>query len=287
MSSITQTHADTTAALENESLVVFEEAGLRKTRLIWRFARTVLPGALALGVLLGGWQIGVQVSHVSPIELVSPGSIFRELWHNPSLYWDSAWVTMQEAFWGFIVAFVVAISAAIVIAHSKFMERALSPLVVMLQVTPIIALGPPLVIWLGFGPQPKIVLAALITFVPLLTNAAVGFRAIDPSTLEVMRSVNASKVDVFLRLRVPHSLPYIVAATKICIGLALIGAVVAEFFGSSAGLGYVMVSGQKNLDVYEVWASIFVLIFIGVVGVSLVNVLGHRLLRWSETTPVL
>jgi NitT/TauT family transport system permease protein len=247
--------------------------------------RNVLPGVIALAVLLGGWQIGVEVSHVSPIELVGPLSIFQELWRNPSLYLDSAWVTGQEAFWGFLVAFVVAIGAAIVIAHSKIMERALAPLVVMLQVTPIIALGPPLVIWLGFGPQPKIVLAALITFVPLLTNAAVGFRAIDPSTLEVMRSVDASRLDVFLRLRVPHSLPYLLAAIRVCVGLALIGAVVAEFFGSSAGLGYVMVSGQKSLDVYEVWASIFVLVFMGVLGVSLITLVGHRLLRWSEPSP--
>jgi len=287
MSNLTQTQVDSAAALENEAQVALEEAIRPKPRLMRRMTRTVLPGVIAFAVLFGIWQAGVDISHISPIELVGPLSIFRELWHNPSLYWDSAWVTGQEAFWGFLVAFVVAIGAAIVIAHSKIMERALTPLVVMLQVTPVIALGPPLVIWLGFGPQPKIVMAALITFVPLLTNAAVGFRAIDPSTLEVMRSVNANKVDVFLRLRVPHSLPYVLAATKICIGLALIGAVVAEFFGSSAGLGYVMVSGQKNLDVYEVWASIFVLIFMGVIGVALVTILGHRLLRWSETSPVL
>jgi len=286
MSSITQTHLDTAAALENEAVLALEETE-PKASLARRIARSVLPGTIAFAVVFGIWQIGVDVSHVSPIELVSPSSIFHELWRNPSLYWDSAWVTGQEAFWGFIVAFVVAIGAAVVIAHSRIMERALAPLVVMLQVTPIIALGPPLVIWLGFGPQPKIVLAALITFVPLLTNAVVGFRAVDPSTLEVMRSVNASKVDVFLRLRVPHSLPYVLAATRICIGLALIGAVVAEFFGSSAGLGYVMVSGQKNLDVYEVWASIFVLIFMGVVGVSVVSLLGHRLLGWTEISPIL
>ncbi len=247
-----------------------------------RSTKVVLPGVVAFVVLLGGWEIAVRASHVSAIELVPPSAIFRELWRAPSLYWSNAWVTLQEAFWGFVVAFVVAIGAAILIAHSRILERALTPLVTMLQVTPIIALGPPLVIWLGFGPQPKIVLAALITFVPLITNAIVGFRAIDPGTYELMRSVNASKVEIFLRLRLPHSLPYLIAATKVCVGLALIGAVVAEFWGSSAGLGYIMVTGQKNLDVYEVWASIFVLIFFGVVLVGLVGLIGRRLLRWAE-----
>lgn len=248
-----------------------------------RTARAVVPGLIGFIVLFGGWELGVRISQISPIELVPPSAVFRELWREPGLYSQHAWATLQEAWWGFLVAFVVAISAAIVIAHSKVMDRALSPIVVMLQVTPIIALGPPLVIWLGFGQAPKVVMAALITFVPLVANATVGFRAVDPSTLEVMRSVNASKTEIFLRLRVPQSLPYILSATKVCVGLALIGAVVAEFSGSSEGLGYVMVVGQKQLAVNEVWAAIFVLIFMGIVLVGLVGLLGRRLLRWSDS----
>jgi NitT/TauT family transport system permease protein len=247
-----------------------------------KFLRAFAPGLVGLIVLFGGWEIAVRSSHISPIEMVAPSAVFKELWREPGLYRHHAWITLQEAFWGFVVAFVVAIAAAILMSHSKVMDRALGPIVVILQVTPIIALGPPLVIWLGFGAAPKILMAALITFVPLVINATVGFRAVDASTLELMQSVNASKTEIFLRLRVPHSLPYLMSALRVCVGLALIGAVVAEFAGSSEGLGYVMIVGQKQLDVYEVWAAIYVLIVMGIVLVGLTELLRKRLLRWAE-----
>ncbi len=246
-----------------------------------RATRTVLPGVVAFIVVFGGWEFGVRYTHISATELVAPSAIFRELWRAPGFFASNAWVTIQEAFWGFLVAFGVALTAAVVVVHSRVMDRALTPIVVMLQVTPILALAPPLVVWLGFGPQPKIVMAALVTFVPLFTNATVGFRAVDPATYEVMRSVDASRSEIFFRLRVPHSLPYLLAATRVCVGLALIGAVVAEFFNSSAGLGYIMAGAQANYEAAVVWAAIFALVFIGVVLVGLVTVVQHRLLRWS------
>ncbi len=247
-----------------------------------RVVRSVVPGIVAFIILFGGWELGVRVTHIPATELVAPSSIFRELWRDPGFFASNAWVTIQEAFWGFLVAFAVAITAAVAVVHSRVMDRALTPIVVMLQVTPILALAPPLVVWLGFGPQPKIVMAALITFVPLFTNATVGFRAIDSATFEVMRSVNASKPEIFARLRVPHSLPYLLAATRVCVGLALIGAVVAEFFDSSAGLGWIMANAQAYNEASVVWAAIFVLIFIGVVLVGSVTLIHHRLLRWAE-----
>ena len=197
-------------------------ANLRPRTVGWprRLTRSIVPGIVAFLVLFGGWELGVRVTHIPATELVAPSSIFRELWRAPGFFASNAWITIQEAFWGFLVAFAVAIAAAVLVVHSKVMDRALTPIVVMLQVTPILALAPPLVVWLGFGPQPKIVMAALITFVPLFTNATVGFRAIDPATFEVMRSVNASKPEIFTRLRVPHSLPYLLAATRVCVGLA-------------------------------------------------------------------
>lgn len=261
-----------------------DAAELRPPATGWarRAARSVLPGIAAFAVLFGGWEFGVRVTHIPATELVAPSAIFRELWRDPGFFASNAWITLQEAFWGFLVAFAVAIGAAIVVVHSRVMERALTPIVVMLQVTPILALAPPLAVWLGFGPQPKIVMAALITFVPLFTNATVGFRAIDPATFEIMRSVDASKTEIFRRLRVPHSLPYLLAATRVCVGLALIGAVVAEFFDSSAGLGWIIEVAQNYQEASVVWAAIFTLIFLGVVLVGLVTLAQRRLLRWAE-----
>lgn len=251
---------------------------------VWAGTRTVFPGLVALAVVFGGWQIGVDVSHVPQIELVAPSAVFAKLWQARGSYASNAWVTLQEAFWGFLIAFGVAVVAAVLMAHSKIMDRALSPLVVLLQVTPVLALAPPLVLLLGFGPQPRIIVVALITFVPLVVNATVGFRTVDPATLEVLRSVNATRTEIFFRLRVPHSVPYLVAAIRVCVGLALIGAVVAEFIGagSSAGLGYIMLYAYQNLRTTELWAAIFTLIFIGIVLVGLVQLVGSRLTRWAD-----
>ncbi|MGD0742579.1 MAG: ABC transporter permease [Acidimicrobiales bacterium] len=261
-----------------------ELADLRSSGVGWprRVARSVLPGIAAFAVLFGGWEFGVRYTHISATELVAPSAIFRELWRAPGFFASNAWVTLQEAFWGFLVAFAVSIAAAVLVVHSKVMERALSPVVVMFQVTPIFALAVPLVVWLGLGPQPKIIMAALVTFVPLFTNATVGFRAIDPATYEVMRSVNASRSEIFLRLRVPHALPYLLAATRVCTGLALVGAVVAELFDSSAGLGNVMTVAQAHLETNVLWAAIFTLILLGVVLVGVVTLVQNRLLRWAR-----
>jgi NitT/TauT family transport system permease protein len=275
---------------DREALAVADETS-RTTRTllpnIWRATRIVFPGIVALAVVLGGWQIGVDVAHPPPIELVAPSSVFAAIFRNPGSFASNAWVTVREAFWGFLIAFGVAMIAAVAMAHSRIMDRALSPLVVLLQVTPVLALAPPLVLWLGFGPQPKIVVAALITFVPLVVNATVGFRAIDPDTLEVLRSVNATRSEVFFRLRLPHSVPYLIAAVRVCVGLALIGAVVAEFSGTgaSAGLGYLMLQATDFDNTAVLWAAIFTLVFVGIVLVGVVQVAGSRLTRWSDPAP--
>ena len=283
----TEVPADTTMPDGEDHPVPTRHIGQTLFGGAWRGTRVVFPGIVALAIVFGGWQIGVDVSHVKAIELVAPSAVFAELWRARGAFASNAWVTMQEAFWGFLVAFGVAIVAAALMAHSKIMDRALSPLVALLQVTPVLALAPPLVLWLGFGPQPKIVVAALITFVPLVVNATVGFRAIDPATYEVLRSVNATRTEIFFRLRVPHSVPYLVAALRVCVGLALIGAVVAEFVGtgSTSGLGYVMQYASTYYLTNELWAAIFTLIFIGIVLVGLVQIVGGRLARWADPAP--
>ncbi len=248
-----------------------------------RLLAAVAPGLIALVVFFGTWEIFVRAKHISRIELVAPSTVFREWFGHFGFYLSNAWVTLQEAFWGFLAALIVATALAVLISHSRVAERAASPVITILQVTPVLVLAAPLVLFMGFGPGPKITIAALITFVPFVINATTGFRSVDPATVELLRSVNASRREVFFKLRLPNSLPYLVAATKICVGLALVGATVAEFSaGSSAGIGYVIVQAGNALAVEKVWAAIFTLTAMGVIGVSLATFLGNRLLRWSR-----
>ena len=210
--------------------------------------------------------------------------MLQELADHPGVWWHDALVTGKEALLGFVVAFMVALVLAVLMVHVRPLERALLPVITMVQVTPIIALAPPLVVWLGFGLTPKVLMAALITFIPFTINAITGLRAVDPDSLEVMRSVDASRREVFTKLRLPHALPYLLAAARVCVGLALIGALVAEWSGSSEGLGYTMVRAQRNLDAAKVWAAVVVLTLLGLLGTLLVAFAERRMLRWHPST---
>lgn len=249
-------------------------------RRVRRTAAGVLPPVVAFTVIFGGWEWFVRSRGINEIILPAPSAILGELWENPGRWWDDALVTGTEAALGLVVATVIAIALAIAISHSVVMDRALTPVITMIQVTPVIALATPLTIWLGFGLAPKVMLAALITFVPMAINATTGFRAIDPTTHELLRSVAAGRAEVFWKLRVPHALPYLFSALRVCIGLALIGALVAEWFGSTEGLGRTMTQARNSLAYTKLWAAVAVLMLMGIVGTTAVRLVERVALRW-------
>jgi NitT/TauT family transport system permease protein len=245
-------------------------------------------GAPIIGVVgfLLTWQILVDVFDVQRFVLPAPWDILQHIASDPEFYIRNGRVTVWEALLGFTVALVLALAAGTVMAHSPFIERASLPLAVLIQVTPIIAYAPAIVVWLGFGLKPILVITALVCFVPFLVNSVAGFRSVDPSLLELARSVDASKRVVFFRLRLPSALPFLFSAARIAVGLALIGAVLGEFFaGSQAGLGYAVKTAQARpiqlLD--QLWGSIFVLGFIGGTATLLISGLERLVLHWHSS----
>lgn len=247
-----------------------------------RTLSALAPGVITFAIIFGVWQIIVQVRHISAVEVVAPSAMVTEVWHHPELFWSNNWVTLQEAFWGFLIAVGIAGLGAAIVVHFRVMDRSISPVVAMIQAIPILALGPPLVIWFGHGEATKIIIATLITFSPLYASAVLGFSSVGSDALELMRSVNAGKAEIFVRLRLPNSLPYLVSATKICVPLAIVGAVVGEFVGSYHGLGYLMVQAQAYLNASVVWGCLLVLVIDAVLLRGIVSFLGHRLLRWTR-----
>lgn len=245
-----------------------------------RTAGAILPPLVAFVVLFGGWELYVRAADVSALVLPAPSAILREIWEAPGFWWHQARITGWEALLGLGLATVVAAVLATLMAEFRTMDRALSPVVTMVQVTPVIALATPLVIWLGFGLAPKVVMAALITFVPMVVNLATGLRSVESASEEVLRSVGASRRDVFVVLRIPHALPYLFSALRVCVGLALIGALVAEWFGSTAGLGRTMTQARNALAITELWAAVVVLMLMGVVGTAVVRLVERIALRW-------
>jgi len=255
--------------------------GISKTR------RVLLALAPVIGVatFLLVWQFGVVIFDIKPFILPQPSQILKSINGSKEFYWTNAKTTMWEAFLGFMIAFVVAMIVATVMAHSRFVERAVLPLAVLIQVTPIIAYTPAIVIWQGFGLKSILMVTALVCFVPFLINGVAGLRSVDPNLIELARSVNANKREVYFKLRVPSALPNLFSAARIAVGLALIGAVLGEFFaGSTSGLGYtIKVAQNRGTLRLQLWGSIYVLAFIGASATILITVAERYVLHWHSS----
>ena len=230
------------------------------------------------------WQTTVRLLHIPRYELPAPWDILRHLASDPGYYWTNGRRTAWEATLGFLLALVAGVGGGSVMAHSRFVDRAMQPLAVLVQVTPIIAYAPAIVIWLGFGLEPILFLTSLVCVVPFLLNAVTGLRAVDANVLELARSVDASRREIFWRLRVPSALPYLFTAARISVGLALIGAVLGEFFGGvTKGLGYsVKLAQSRNLPL-QLWGSVFVLALVGSLATVAIGALERVLLRWHAS----
>ncbi|MYK74310.1 MAG: ABC transporter permease [Acidimicrobiaceae bacterium] len=259
-----------------------EEPPEAPRRPVRRAALLVAPFA-GLTAFFVGWEIYVVVRNLRPLTLPLPSDVIVHVVENPGFYSRNGLVTIQEAFWGFWIAFFAALFVATWMAHSQFVERATMPVIVLMQSTPVAVLVPIFLLWFGFSPWPKILTAMLFAWVPFVANALIGLRSIDSETHELLRSVNASRWEIYWRLRIPHSLPYLFAAGRICVGLALVGAVVGEFFNSREGLGNAARVAQSRLLVDQLWGSVFVLAFIGVAFVLLLIAVERRVLRWHSS----
>jgi NitT/TauT family transport system permease protein len=210
--------------------------------------------------------------------------VAQALADEPMRYVDAARLSLTAALGGLLVASAIAFTLAVVMAHSRPLERALYPPALMIKVTPIVAVYPLFTIWFGFGIWPKMLIAALITFFPMLVNAVVGLRSIDPSALDFMRALDASRWQIFWRLRLPSSLPYVFAALRISVPLSLIGAVVAEFLSGSSGMGQLILIANGDFDTPALFGAVVVLAVLGVSLTALVSYLERRVLFWHESS---
>ncbi len=247
------------------------------------FASHVLPPALALAAAFLLWELWVQWKDISIIVVPPPSAVWERFLDDPAFFWRQGGYTLYEATLGLLLGSTVALVLAVLMAHSPLAERTLFPLAIVIKVTPLVAIAPVLVILLGFGTTPKIIVAALLSFFPTLVNAITGFRDVNPGALEFLRSLRASSWQVFWKLRLPSALPYLFAALKVTYPLALIGAVVAEWFTGDRGLGLVIFVANYNLDTPTLFAAIGVLALTGVTLNILLSLAERRLLFWHES----
>lgn len=247
------------------------------------FAQAALPPAILAGLGLAIWEAWVRARDV-PVWLVPPpSSVLDRLFSEAGMFAEEGWVTLTEAMLGLVVGTSVALALAVLMAHSRFLERGLYPLAILLKVTPVVVWAPLFALWFGFGTEPKVFIAALIAFFPMLVNAVSGLRSVDPGAHDFFRSIHASRLEVLWHLRVPSALPYLFAGLRISALLCVIGAVVAEWAGADRGVGHVIAVANSNLDTATVFAGIITLTLIGASINAVISFAEGRALWWHES----
>ena len=242
----------------------------------------VVPPAVALTVVCVIWEVWTKASNTPVYIVPAPSVILARLFGDLEYFIGHGLITLAEAAGGFLLGTAIALAGATLMAHSRLIERSLYPLAILVKVTPIVAVAPLFVIWFGFGSIPKVLIAALITFFPVLVNGVTGFRSVDPGALDFLRSIHASRRQVFTILRVPSATPYLFAAFRVAIPLSVIGAVVGEWFSADRGLGSVILVAHSNLDMPTLFSAILVLSALGIALTILTSVLERRALFWHD-----
>jgi NitT/TauT family transport system permease protein len=243
-----------------------------------RFTLRYLSPSLTLLALLVLWEAAVAVFKVPDYVLPAPGRILVEMIAQRTVLWGHTVVTTGEVLAGFSLSVAVGIPLSILIVYSPFFERTVYPLLVSSQTIPKVAIAPLFLFWFGFGLTSKIVVAFLIAFFPVVVSTVVGLRAIEPEMIYLARSMGASPLLTFIKVRLPHALPNIFGGLKVAITLAVVGAVVGEFVGADRGLGYVVVLANGALNTRLVFAAIAYLSLLGIVLFFLIELLERLLL---------
>jgi len=252
-------------------------------------ARLAARPEVALSVLLfvvviGGWELAVRVFDIPKIVLPAPSAVALALWQGTrgDLLFHFG-VTFYETLAGFVLGSLFGLALGVLIGQFRLLERTLYPYVVAFQTLPKVAIAPIIVIWFGYGVSSKIVITATIAFFPLLANTIVGLRAAPLEQIELMVAFTASRWQIFRMARLPHALPYIFVGLDVAIVLSVIGAIVGEFVGAQAGLGYLILQRNFNMDIAGVFAILIILSMMGVGLHMLVNAIQRRVVFWMES----
>jgi len=239
-----------------------------------------LPAVLIFVITIVIWQLATVIFEIPQFLLPSPLATIERIqlmWSD--LFYHLKW-TMIEAVGGFLLGSLLAFIVAVAFVHIPLFEQSLYPWAVVLQTIPIVALSPLFALWMGYEIDHKIAIATVVVFFPVLVNTTRGLRDVSPASLELMKILSASKLDIFLRLRLPSSLPYLFAGLRISSTLAVIGAIVAEFNGAARGIGWLVYAAGIRLDTRTIFAGIVFSSAAGIIFFQIISGLEKLLLYW-------
>lgn len=244
-----------------------------------RLINVAIPLGTAVTLLLI-WQLGVRLFGVPIYIAPAPTDIFAVFRDEFPLLLRNFWPTLIESLAGFAIGNLAAILIAIAFVHSRTVERAFFPIAVFINTIPILAIAPILVLIFGPGMTAKVVIAALICFFPTLVNMVRGLQSVSPQTLELARILSASKSEVFWKIRLPSSLPFLFSALKIAATTCVIGAIVGEWIGANVGLGALIIESTFNFRSPLLYATVFVSSGLSVFLFASVTIAEKLIVRW-------
>ena len=242
-------------------------------------SRALYPMAAAL-LGVAAWYLVILALRMPDYVLPSPHQVFAELLAAPGLFLEHGAVTVSAALGGFLLSIVIGVPIAVAIAWSDAFGRAIMPFLIFSQTMPKVAIAPLFILWFGFGLVPKLVIAFLISFFPVVISMTTGLLAVEGEMLELVRSMSATKAQTFLKARVPTSLPFLFSGLKVSITLCVIGAIVGEFVGANRGLGYLVLWANGQTETALLFAVLVVLALIGYGLYALVSALERLLIPW-------
>jgi NitT/TauT family transport system permease protein len=226
-----------------------------------------------LGVVII-WQLWVTISNIPDYVMPSPGSTLISLGEDYG-WLHNTYITAVEVFGGYFLAVIAGVSLALLFNWFKIMETLFMPLMVSLNMIPKVALGPLFIVWMSYGVGPNILISFSICFLPILLTMERGLRECDPDLLDLVRTLRASRWQIFTKIQLPGSLPYLFSGMKVAVVLAVAGAIVGEFIASQEGLGYLMLQVQVTLDTAAMFMAVLIITGIGVILYGLVLLLEY------------
>jgi ABC-type nitrate/sulfonate/bicarbonate transport system permease component len=241
----------------------------------------VVPAFGVLGGLLI-WELAVRLAHLPRWFLPAPSAIVQAFARDQALLWRHTAVTLEEVLVGLALSLVLGLALALAIAASPTLERTLYPAIVASQAIPVIALAPLLLIWLGYGLSPKVVVVVLTCFFPITVNTADGLRNVDPELVDLVRSMGGRGWQVFRIVRLPGALPSFFSGLRVAAAVSVIGALIGEWVGSSAGLGYLMIRSASQFLTDRVFAAVVIAAVLSIGLFWLIGWVERITLRWRQ-----
>lgn len=253
---------------------------------LWAQTGRSRQALLTLIAILALWEIAVRAFGVRDFLLPAPSKIFVKFLDQPGYLLLQTLDTLRTTMYGFVLAVVLGVAAAIGIVYSRFLDRTLYSLLVAMNAVPKVALAPLFVIWMGTGILPKVAIAMLIAIFPILIDSVLGLRSTDGDMLDMARVNKASRAKMLWKVRFPNALPSIFAGMKVGVSFALIGTIVGEFVAGEAGLGHVILVAQGGFDTPTVFVALGLLCLLGVVLFKAIEMTEGRLLGWHASQRV-